>query len=295
MTAPLSVHTGGTEIPVPQNFRWPGGKRIAVIFRMAFEAWSDEHWPGLSPMGNPLKPGYPDLNARGWAEYGYRRGVFRVLDAFAHHRVKATVMVCGILAERYPHIVKQIADAGHEVAAHSYAMDMMSIYMSEEEERKNIQRNVELIRKATGRRPVGWINPRGTPSSHTARLLAEEGFEWHGDTLNDDLPYLVRFGSKSIVALPSTMDVNDLPLYMKHGQPPGVYVDNFREWLRYVRKREKGACKIDPTAHAHVFGRPAGIWAFERVMAIAKKSKDVWIGTRAEVAAHVRKVLKAGY
>lgn len=293
MSGPLTVHTGGVEIPVPQDFRWPGGKRIAVIFRMAFEAWSDEHWPGISPMGNPLKPGYPDLNARGWAEYGYRRGVFRLLDAFAHHRVRATIMVCGILAERYPHIVKRIADAGHEVAAHSYTMDMMSIYMSEEEERRNIQRNVELIRKATGKRPVGWINPRGTPSPHTARLLAEEGFEWHGDTLNDDLPYLVRFGSKSIVALPSTMDVNDLPLYMKHGQPPGVYVENFREWLHYVRKREKGACKIDPTAHAHVFGRPAGIWAFERVMEIAKKSKDVWIGTRAEVAAHVRKVLKS--
>jgi len=62
--------------------------------------------------------------------------------------------------------------------------------------------------------------------------------------------------------------------------------------FRWARKREKGACKIDPTVHAHVFGRPAGMWAFERVMEIARKSKDVWIGTRAEVAAHVRKVLK---
>lgn len=292
MTAPLSVHTGGTEVPVPKDFRWPGGKRIAVIFRMAFEAWSDDHWPGISPMGNPLKPGFPDLNARGWAEYGYRRGVFRVLDALAHHRVKATVMVCGILAERHPRIVRQIADAGHEVAAHSYTMDMMSIYMDEEQERRNIRRNVELIERATGKRPVGWINPRGTPSPNTARLLAEEGFHWHGDTLNDDLPYLVKFGSKSIVALPSTMEVNDLPLAMKHGQPPSVYVENFVEWLKYVRKREKGACKIDPTVHAHVFGRPAGTWAFERVMEIARKSKDIWIGTRAEAAAHVRKVLK---
>ena len=62
---------------------------------------------------------------------------------------------------------------------------------------------------------------------------------------------------------------------------------------RYVtaRKREKGACKIDPGVHAHVFGRPAGMWAFDRVMKIAKKSKDVWIGTRAEAAAHVRKVI----
>lgn len=48
----------------------------------------------------------------------------------------------------------------------------------------------------------------------------------------------------------------------------------------------------DPAVHAHVFGRPAGMWAFERVMEIAKKTKNVWIGTRAEAAAHVRKVLK---
>jgi len=35
------------------------------------------------------------------------------------------------------------------------------------------------------------------------------------------------------------------------------------------------------------------MWAIERVMEIAKKTKDVWIGTRAEAAAHVRKVLKS--
>ena len=197
MSGPLSVHTGGTETLLPGNFRWPGGKRIAVFFRMAFEAWSDDHWPGISPMGNPLKPGFPDLNARGWAEYGVRRGVFRGLDAFAHHRIKGTVLVCGLLAERHPEIVRQIAAAGHEVSAHSYTMDMMSIYMNEEEERKNIRRNVELIKKATGKRPVGWANPRGTPSPNTARLLAEEGFDYHGDTLNDDLPYLVTFGKHS--------------------------------------------------------------------------------------------------
>ena len=51
--------------------------------------------------------------------------------------------------------------------------------------------------------------------------------------------------------------------------------------------------KIDPTIHAHCFGRPNGTWAFERVMELAKKADDVWIGTRAEGATHVRKVLAA--
>jgi len=29
-----------------------GGKRIAVVFNVVFEAWSDGKAPGISPMGN---------------------------------------------------------------------------------------------------------------------------------------------------------------------------------------------------------------------------------------------------
>jgi hypothetical protein len=63
MDASLDIHAGGSEVPAPANFRWPGGKRIAVFFRVSFEWWSDGKWPGIGPMGNPLKPGIPDLNA----------------------------------------------------------------------------------------------------------------------------------------------------------------------------------------------------------------------------------------
>jgi hypothetical protein len=92
------------------------------------------------------------------------------------------------------------------------------------------------------------------------RLLAEAGFEWHGDTLNDDIPYVVKFGPKSIVAIPGTMEINDLPLYMRYGNSPRMMVEMFEDWLTYVRKHEHEA-KIDPTIHTHVFARPAGIWA----------------------------------
>ncbi len=57
----LSVHAGATETALPADLRWPGGKRLAVFFRCAFEGWSDGHWPGVGPMGNPLKPGVPAL------------------------------------------------------------------------------------------------------------------------------------------------------------------------------------------------------------------------------------------
>ena len=52
---------------LPDSFRWPGGKRVAVIFNIAFEAWSDGQAPGIGAMGNVLRPGFFDTNAHSWA------------------------------------------------------------------------------------------------------------------------------------------------------------------------------------------------------------------------------------
>lgn len=282
-----SVHTGGQEIPLPEDFRWPDGKRLAVFFRCAFEGWSDDRWPGIGPMGNPLKAGYPDLNAIGFAEYGPRRGIFRVLDALERHDVKATMMVNGIMAERHPDIVRQISDAGHDIVAHSYAMDIIPIYLEEDEERENIRRSVDLIAQVTGKRPTGWISPRGTPSPRTGRLLAEEGLLWHGDSLNDDLPYKVKFDAGTILAFGNNMEINDLPVYLKHGNPPRILLDALEDWLEYVRTYEKGAARVDPTIHSHVLARPLGMSVFEKMLQFAKAADDVWIGTRSEATAHI--------
>src|SRR5215467_10787619 len=167
----LNIHAGATETALSADFRWPGGKRLAVFFRCAFEGWSDGHWPGVGPMGNPLKPGVPDLNAIGFAEYGHRRGIFRVLDTLAREGVKATMIVSGIMAERHGEIVRRISEAGHDIVAHSYAMDVIPIYLDEEEERANIRRTVDLIVRATGkRRPAG--------SAHAARRVRAPGGCW---------------------------------------------------------------------------------------------------------------------
>lgn len=290
--ASLDIHAGGKEIPAPDDFRWPGGKQIAVFLRVALEWWSDDKWSGIGPMGNPLKAGVPDLNAIGWAEYGHRRGIHRILNVLARQNVKATINVSGILAERHPEIVRKIAQAGHDVVAHSYAMDVVPVYLNEDEERENIRRTTELIQNATAVRPKGWISPRSTPSLRTPRLLAEAGYEWHGDTLNDDLPYLVRFGTRSIVAFPNNTEVNDLPLYMRHGNSPRVMLEVFEDWLKYAREREQGAVRIDPAIHSHVFSRQPGLGVYERIIEIAKEAKDVWIGTRSEAATHLRRLIK---
>lgn len=96
------------------NALWPGGKRIAVVFNVAFEAWSDGKAPGISPMGNPLPavPGIIDSMAISWAAYGAKRGIYRLLESFARHGVKASVMINAILAERSPEAVRAVGDGG---------------------------------------------------------------------------------------------------------------------------------------------------------------------------------------
>src|SRR5256885_11946591 len=135
---------------------WPNGKRIAVVFNVCLEAWSDGIAPGISPMGNPLPPGVLDTMAISWAAYGVKCGIYRLLDALAAHDAKASVMTNAIIAERAPHVVRAVADNGHEVLSHSYAMDIIPALLPEDERRRNIARCTALLSDAS-RKPVqGW-------------------------------------------------------------------------------------------------------------------------------------------
>jgi peptidoglycan/xylan/chitin deacetylase (PgdA/CDA1 family) len=269
------------------NWLWPNGKRIAVVFNVCLEAWSDGKAPGISPMGNPLPaiPGILDNMAISWASYGPKRGIYRLLDAFERHGAKSSMMVNGVIAERAPQAVKAIADAGHEILSHSYAMDVIPVMLAEEQERRNITRCTELLQEASGKPVKGWLSPRGTPSPNSARLLAEAGYIWHGDVFDDDLPYVQDFGGRKIVAIPLGTDVNDMP-FMKYGNPPGLMLESFKQNIEIARQSDD-VCIIDVTCHAHIFGRPRGAYYYSQIIAEAVACSDAWIGTRLEIANHV--------
>ena len=268
------------------SWSWPKKKRIAVVFNVCLEAWSDGKAPGISPMGNPLPSGVLDTMAISWAAYGVKRGIYRILDALARQRAKASVMTSAVIAERAPQAVKAVADAGHEVLSHSYAMDVVTALLSDDEEKKNIARCTALLEKAAGKPVRGWLSPRGTSRSETPRLLAEAGYRWYGDVFDDDLPYVLEFGDRKIVAIPLGTDVNDMPS-MKYGNGPDMMLKSFDENVKIARARKKELAIIDVTMHAHIFGHPRGAWYFEQIVRQAVKAPDIWVGTRAEIADHV--------
>jgi peptidoglycan/xylan/chitin deacetylase (PgdA/CDA1 family) len=268
------------------DWRWPNGKRIAVVFNVCLEAWSDGKAPGISPMGNPLPAGVLDTMAISWAAYGVKTGIYRLLDAFERQGAKTSVMVNAVVAERAPEAVKAVADGGHEVLSHSYAMDVIPALLSDEDERKNIERCTRLLETASGQPIRGWLSPRGTSRKETPRLLADAGYRWYGDVFDTDLPYVQRFGDKKIVAIPLSYDVNDMPS-MKYGSAPKAMLDAFEEVVAIARERDDELRIIDVTSHAHIFGHHRGAYYYEKIIEKAVSANDIWIGTRAQIADHV--------
>lgn len=263
---------------------WPGGRTGAVAISIMFEQWEPGVAPGLGPMGNPLPAGAIDHQAISWADYGWRTGVWAALALLEKEQLAATFYVSGILAESAPDAVRAIAEGGHEIAGHSWAQNRIPALIAVDDERAEIERCTEALMSASGQRPRGWISPRCTPSASTACLLAASGYEWHGDVFDADLPYWNETPDGPIVALPFGMEINDLPMTVRYGQPTRELASSFAfEAGGLARSRRCGY--VDVTLHAHVGCRPAGLLALSEIIAEARRL-DLWIATRGDLVDH---------
>jgi len=263
---------------------WPDGKRLAVFVNIPLEGWTDDSAPGIGPMGNPLKPGYLDTQGQTWAKYGPTTGMPRLLDILRKKKVRATVYTSGIIAERYPELARRIADEGHELCGHSYAQNILPVYLDEKADKENIERCQQIITKASGKRITGWSSPRATPGLTTIKHLAEMDFHWHNDTFDSDMPRLEKFGDKKLVAIPFTIEINDMPMYVRYGNPPNTYTQVLRRVLEgWYSKHDDVGC-FDVTVHAHVFGRPYGAVEFEEALDMITSLKWIWIPTHEEMS-----------
>jgi peptidoglycan/xylan/chitin deacetylase (PgdA/CDA1 family) len=267
----------------------PGGARFALIVNIMYEGWDEDSWPGLSPLGNPIPPGIPDLAARSWADYGVRQGIWRLLEVLGSYEVQATAFVSGVLASRAPESVAALSGHGHEVAGHGFSQGVLTPSLSVGEEEAMVERSLLALR-AAGASPTGWISPRCTPSAATARILASHGVVWWGDVFDDDLPYRFETESGSLVAFPFGLQLNDLPMVVRYGRPIEQLVD---VWLASYEASlaARTVGYVDLTLHAHVGGRPDGARVLDRILADARARSSVWIGSRGELLAmcHPRK------
>lgn len=268
---------------VPQD--WPPEKPLAVSVSVMLEGWAAPDAPGMGPMGNLLKAGTVDLQARSWADYGAKIGAWRLLDLLDQQATKAVFYTSGVVADQFPALPAAIARRGHWVAAHGWSQGTLPAYLSPEQEAADIARCVDVIRATAGSPPRGWLSPRCTPSAMTSELLAGLGFNFHADMFDSDLPYRISTPSGSLVGVPFTMEVNDMPLYIRHGNEPDAFTRILTKIVEgWSRLGSPYGC-LDITVHAHVFGRPYGALALLDSLAVVKRNPHCWLTNHVELAA----------
>jgi polysaccharide deacetylase family protein (PEP-CTERM system associated) len=115
-----------------------------------------------------------------WDSYSSRveRNTMRILDLLARSEVMATFFVLGWVAKKCPGLVREIANAGHEIASHGMNhqliyRQMPDVFRSETRDSKNLLEDI-VQQKVIGYRAATYSI---TASSLWALdVLAEEGF-----------------------------------------------------------------------------------------------------------------------
>jgi peptidoglycan/xylan/chitin deacetylase (PgdA/CDA1 family) len=268
---------------LPQG--WPDDRPLAVSVSVMLEGWAAPDAPGLGPMGNLLKSGTVDRQARSWAGYGPKVGAWRLLDLLEQERVTAVFYTSGVVAELFPALPAAIAEAGHDVSAHGWSQGTLPAYLTPEQEAADIARCVAVLTATAGSPPAGWLSPRCTPSASTSALLAAQGFTFQAEMFDTDLPYRIETPSGSLIGVPFTMEVNDMPLYVRYGNEPDAFTRTLTKIVEgWPRLGSPFGC-LDITVHAHVFGRPYGALALLDSLAAVRRSPHSWLTNHAELAA----------
>jgi polysaccharide deacetylase family protein (PEP-CTERM system associated) len=86
------------------------------------------------------------------------RNTERVLELMARYSVRTTFFTLGWVAERFPGVVRAIANAGHEVASHGYAH--VRVHHQERAEfREDVTRSKKLLEDLSGQPVRGYRAP----------------------------------------------------------------------------------------------------------------------------------------
>jgi polysaccharide deacetylase family protein (PEP-CTERM system associated) len=146
-----------------------------------------------------------------------RDNTFRLLDLLATTGVKATFFVLGLVAARFPDVVRRITADGHEVGSHGHAHRPVD-RMTPEEFRADLRRSIAAIEDAGAGKVLGYRAPDFSISERSLwalTILAEEGLAYDSSLFPISGPrYGVRasFREPCRILCPAVSDFVEFPL-----------------------------------------------------------------------------------
>jgi peptidoglycan/xylan/chitin deacetylase (PgdA/CDA1 family) len=255
------------------DFAYPSGTRLAVNFCVAYDVMIKRVLAGEPPM------------ERTQGEFGGRVGVWRLLELFDRHGVKATFFTPGRVCELYPRSLEAIAAGGHEIAAMPWEK---RIPAQEKEELDHLRETTTAIAKAAGKRPAGFSG------LHKIHLLRAEGYRYRTTLIESaaETPYYIADGEgNALLNLPGRFPLDDA-MYFHFGwmgsRPGGQHLADpeqvFRIWLAAFRAFYRRGTYMRVLVHPFVSGRALRIAMLERLIVKMKGFPGLWFPTCAELA-----------
>jgi peptidoglycan/xylan/chitin deacetylase (PgdA/CDA1 family) len=268
-----------TEIKPLTDARWPASLRLPVA--LTFEHQSGE--------GAPLLPGdRPNAMIGGAMQYGARTGIWNILELLDTFGIKATFLICGTTAEKYPEAIRAAHQAGHEIGGMGYGFDRVRT-MSAERERGLVRKAVNALRDASGARITGWRCPDYRVSPQTLDILSEEGFLWDSSLLNDDHPCLFACAGGTLIELPFTTSTADKTFvgypYPMRASPDGLAGVWNSEFDVLYRESARGSRFLILSIQTWVTGRPAPLRALKQFLQRLKQYNDIQFARCSDIAA----------
>jgi polysaccharide deacetylase family protein (PEP-CTERM system associated) len=104
----------------------------------------------------------------------------RLIDLFAQSGVTATFFVLGWVAERFPALVREIADGGHEIASHGYN-HQLAYTLTPEQFRGDVRAAKQRLEDTVGRPVLGYRAPSYSivkSNLWALDILIEEGYAY---------------------------------------------------------------------------------------------------------------------
>lgn len=143
------------------------------------------------------------------------KNTYRLLDLFARHNVRGTFFILGWIAERHPHLAREILTSGHEIACHSYDHQFI-LNQRREDFRADVRRAKTLLEDITGVAVEGYRAPTYSIMEETMwalEILVEEGFRYdssifpiyhdrYGVPGARRFPYVIHCDSGEIIEFP---------------------------------------------------------------------------------------------
>jgi len=265
-----------------QPLKLPGNARVAV-----WPVINVEEWDINTPMARTVLPSpqgvtvIPDIANYGWFDYGLRVGFWRLKEVLDRQGIRATLSLNASICHSCPQIVAASRTSGWEILGHGFIQRALN---TEANEREVIRRSIDTIKAYTGTAPRGWMGPGLAETFDTPDILAEEGIEYICDWCNDDQPYRMKVKRGSMVAIPYTVELNDIPIYIvQHHRSPELFERARDHFDTLYREGADSARIMCVSTHPYITGVPHRIKYYDQIFTYMRQFPGVVFMTGSEI------------